>query len=184
MQILFLTGLCLMSLVFAVDLSIADISLMTWSIIICSLLILSYLYSGVTNNDVIVFESEIKIINRVPLFKRELSFSFSEIKEIKFRHDWTETFGKKMKPSILKYFLTNLLPSFFVPADYKWVEISCAKKYRFYCFGIEVDYYENEKPAFEDLFKLLHTKGVNVNWTNSTGIYYSQMKETAISKKD
>lgn len=152
------------------DFRLSSITMPVWIIIILFIFIISYLYTGLTNNDVLVANNSIEIVNRMPLFKKRISFQYDKIRLIKFRHEWTETFGESIKPLFLKYILTGWIAPFFFPTDYKWINVSADKDYIFYCFGIERDFFENEEPCFEDLFNELSKKGVNVRWTNNLDI--------------
>jgi hypothetical protein len=177
------TGLFYLLVFLTTDFRLTQISFSAWLIIFSAYAVLAYLYTGFTNNDILVFDDRIEIVNRLPLFKKHYRFQLDKIKSMKFRHEWTETFGKSIKPSFFKYIVTQLLAPCFFPADYKWIRVCADKDYKFYCFGIEMDYYDNEGPLFEDLFNQLAGKGVNVSWTDTTGIYYSQMTKNAENKK-
>jgi acyl-coenzyme A synthetase/AMP-(fatty) acid ligase len=92
------------------------------------------------------------------------------------------TFGRKIKPRVIKYIVTQWIAPFFFPPDYKWIKIHTNRTYKFYCFGIEMDYYENEtNTVFEELYKVLADKGVNVSWTDTTDSYYLQMTQNNVN---
>jgi hypothetical protein len=130
-----------------------------------------YVYAGLFNNDIQVDNTKIEIINTVPFFKKRISFDYSNIKIITLRHDWTETFGKTIKSKRLKYILSKLTQTF-LPYNYKWIKIETDKEHKFYCFGIDYDYYDNDGPLFEDVYKTLRRKHKSVRWTNDTDPYY------------
>ena len=130
-----------------------------------------YIYAGLFNNDILIDNAKIEIINNVPLFKKRISFDFSTIKTITLRHDWTETFGQRIKSRNLKYILLQLTRTLF-PYNYKWIKIETDKEYKFYCFGIDHDYYDNDGPLFEDVYKTLRRKHKSVKWTNDSDPYY------------
>jgi len=164
------------------DLRLTQITISGWLAIFLTYCILAYLYIGSTNNDILLFADRLEIVNRLPFFRKHHTFQLDKIKSVKFRHEWTETFGKSIKPNFLKYIVTQFLAPFFFPADYKWIRVSADKDYKFYCFGIEMDYYDNEGLLFEDLFNKLADRGVNVSWTDTSDVYYSQMTRNIENK--
>ncbi len=127
-----------------------------------------YFYIGLFNNDIKIDNTKIEIINRVPFFKKKISFNYSNIKTITLRHDWTETFGKNIKSKRIKFIFSQLTPLLF-PYNYKWIKIETDNEYKFYCFGIDYDYYDNECPSFEDIY---NTLSENINLSNG------QMKQS------
>ncbi len=177
-----LLGLLYLLLFVTTGYKLTQIKFSGWLIFILIYCTLTYLYAGLTNNDIILYTDRLDIVNRVPFFKKHHSFQLDNIKSVTFRHEWTETFGKNIKPNFLKYIVTQFLAPLFFPTDYKWIRVSADKDYKIYCFGIEMDYYDNKGPLFEDLFTKLSNKGVNVSWTDTTDIYYSQMTKNIESK--
>ncbi len=175
-------GLLFLLLFLTTNFRLTQITFSGWLIIFLTYCILAYLYTGFTNNDILLFDNKIEIVNKLPLFQKHQSFQLDEIKSVKFRHEWTETFGKNIKPNFLKFVVTQFLAPCFFPPDYKWIKITADKDYKFYCFSIEMDYYDNEGPLFEDLFTKLADKGVNVSWTDTSDIYYSQMTKNIKNK--
>jgi hypothetical protein len=133
-------------------------------ILVIPYVVVVYIYAGLFNNDIIITGTTLEIINSVPLFKKRILFELTSVKTITLRHDWTETIGNEIKQSTLRYCIKELVSVFF-PYNYKWIKIEAEKKYKFYCFGIDYDYYENEKPYFEDLYKELKNRQASVNWT-------------------
>jgi hypothetical protein len=136
-------------------------------------LLLLIIYSGICcvyvcifNNDVALFDDRVEIINRTPVLGKKHSFSFGDIEFVTFHHNWMETFAATIKPAFLQYIIKYTV-EIFAPANYKWIEIKSGKVQRFYCFGIESDYYENESEfVFENLFTAVSDKGVAVYWAN------------------
>ncbi|NOS90838.1 MAG: hypothetical protein HOP30_02845 [Cyclobacteriaceae bacterium] len=124
-----------------------------------------YFYAGLFNHDVVVHETGIEIVNRVPLFKKTTKFEFASIQSITLRHDWTETFGTNFRIPWIKSAAKELALLLF-PWDYKWIKIVTDQEYKFYCFGIEYDCYDNEGPVFEDLFSDLTKHYSHVKWTS------------------
>ena len=184
----FQTGLLLFLIYVALyiftDFHLTQISFLGWLLFFSLYLIIMYLYAGFTNNDILVFDDRLEIVNRIPLFKKRRVFRFENINSIKFRHQWQETFGSNIQPTFLQYVI-KFFPELFFPAHYKWIKIKANKEYKFYCFGIEMEYYENEKePVFEDIFQLLSLKGLDVCWTNNTDKYYQSMNESALKKNE
>ena len=134
-------------------------------------LVAIYCYAGLFNNDVIVNETGIEIVNRVPLFKKSRKFDFTSIQSITLRHDWTETYGRNIQTRWIKLMVKELALLVF-PWDYKWIKIVADKEYTFYCFGIEYDYFDNKGPLFEDLFSYLKKYHSQVQWAgiHKTGV--------------
>ncbi len=130
-----------------------------------------YCYAGLFNNDVIINETGIEIVNRVPLFKKSRKFDFTSIQSITLRHDWTETYGRNIRTRWINLIVKELALLVF-PWDYKWIKIATDKEYTFYCFGIEYDYFDNEGPLFEDLFSYLKNYHPQVQWAgiHKTGV--------------
>ena len=79
--------------------------------------------------------------------------------------------------------MTEFFVIAFFPYDYKWIKVKADKDYQFYCFGLEMDYYDNEGPHFEELFVTLAEKNIKVSWTDTSDIYYKQMTKNVESKK-
>jgi len=133
----------------------------------------AFIYSGMFNNDIIIKENSIQFVNNVPFFKKTTLIDFNDIETIILRHDWAETFGRNIKSSKIRYRIKEVASLFF-PYNYKWVKIKTYKgeNFRFYCFGIEYDYYDNKGSIFEDLYKHLRKKHKSVLWTNNTEEYY------------
>ncbi|SKC88349.1 hypothetical protein [Ohtaekwangia koreensis] len=123
-----------------------------------------YTYIGITNNDFIITDNALEVVGKVPLFKRRRRFLRQHIGLVLFRHDWTDTIGEGMKPRIFRLVVKEISQLLF-PFDYKWIEITTNHSFRFYCFGLEYNYFDNKGPLFEDLFKTLQAKDLNVKWT-------------------
>ncbi|HEY9048688.1 MAG TPA: hypothetical protein VIN08_22440 [Ohtaekwangia sp.] len=128
-------------------------------------LVLVYIYLGVTNHTFVFTDQTLEVENRLLFFRMRQSFPLRQIKQVLFRHDWTETAGKEIKIGIFRTAVRWTMHLFF-PFDYKWIEITTTRSFRFYCFGLDYDYFDNEGPLFEDLFKALKSRGIRVGWTN------------------
>lgn len=126
-----------------------------------------YSYLGITNNDFILTNDTLEVVGKVPLFRRRRKFLLYDINIAVFRHDWTDTVGVHIKPRILQFFVKEISQLVF-PFDYKWVEITTNHTFRFYCFGLQYNYFDNKGPLFEDLHKALRRKGIPVKWTKSS----------------
>ena len=132
--------------------------------------------TGIVNNDIVVFETKIEIVNRIPFFRKRTLFQYSEIKEITLRHDWTETLGSKIKSRRYRYVLKELA-QIVIPYNFKWIRFVTVREFKFYCFGIDYDYYDNKGPLFEDLYKELRKKHKFVMWTNEGSPFYARLKK-------
>ena len=184
----FLMTLCDLLIIYAIlyfttNFSLTDITILGWTLLIVIYVLICYLYAGLTNNNIIVFDNRLEIKNELPLFKKHKIFQFENIKSVTFRHEWTATLTSKINSKFIKLFVTEFTASWFFPTDYKWIKIESDKDYKFYCFGLEMNFYDNEEPYFEDLFHCLADKQINVSWTNTTDKYYSQMtKKVELNK--
>jgi hypothetical protein len=176
-------GLLYLTIFLASNFRLTQVTFLGWLIVVLMYSILSYLYVGLVNNDILLFDNRLEIVNRLPLFKKHKIFYFDKIIFVKFKHEWTETFGENIRPKPLRYIFKELLAPLFFPIDYKWIKIGVEKNYKFYCFGLTMDFCENEtEPVFEHLFIQLAEKGVNVSWTNTSDVYYSQMTKNLEDK--
>ncbi|MFY0630154.1 MAG: hypothetical protein JXR05_07210 [Flavobacteriaceae bacterium] len=147
-------------------------------IIVNILVLLVLLYALSVNNDIVLLENEIRIRKRLIFYNKQKSIDFKEIKKIQLKHDWTETIASKLKPSILKYILVEWILISLFPPDYKWIKIKTDKEtFKYFCFGIEYDQYNNPRPHFDDLYFDLAKRGINVEWTNDTDLYYRDLRK-------
>lgn len=178
-----LFGLLYLVLFLTTNFRLTQISFSGWLAIVVIYFVVSYLYAGLSNNSIFLFDNRLEVVNRLPFFRKHYTFQFDKIKSVKFRHEWTETFGRSIKPNFIRYILNEWIAQFLFPTDFKWIRISADKDYKFYCFGIEMDYYDNDGPLFEELFTKLLDKGVEVSWTDTSDIYYSQMTKNIENKK-
>lgn len=126
-----------------------------------------YSYLGITNNDFILTNDTLEVVGKVPLFRRRRRFLLYDINIALFRHDWTNTVGEDIKPRAFQ-FLVKEISQLVFPFDYKWIEITTSHTFRFYCFGLQYNYFDNKGPLFEDLHKALRAKGISVKWTRSS----------------
>ena len=136
-----------------------------------------------TNNDVIIHEE--KIIIQSSLFKnlRKRKFKIEAISEIIFKEDWTESSNKKSRfKTVLRFILNYFILMWFIPWEYKWIQIKTKdnKKFTYYCFGINYDFYENHKETlFEDLFLELAKRNIVVKWKSTNDIYFKGIQDKA-----
>lgn len=128
-----------------------------------------YSYLGITNNDFLLTDDTLEVVGKVPFFRRRRKFSLYDINLVLFRHDWTDTVGEDIKPRIVQFFVKEISQLLF-PFDYKWVEITTRHTFRFYCFGLSYNYFDNKGPLFEDLHKALRAKGIPVKWTRYASV--------------
>ena len=175
-----------LTLYFTLNFKLTQIGFLGWIIIVFAYSIIAYVYTGFTNNDILVFDNRIEIVNKMPLFKKQVAFYLNKIELVTFRHEWTETFGKNIKPKILKTLIKDWFVSFIFPWDYKWIKVKTDKEHKFFCFGLSMDYYDNDEIVFEDLFYELAKKQIKVTWTDTTENYYKQMtlKIEQLKKQD
>ncbi|NHN26274.1 hypothetical protein FIA58_011350 [Flavobacterium jejuense] len=109
-----------------------------------------------TNTDLILDEEEIVI--QSSLFKglRKRKFKIEHISEIIFKEEWTESSNKRSRfKTVLRFILNNFILMWFIPWEYKWIQIKTKnnEKFRYYFFGTNYDCYDNDKEIlFEDLF--------------------------------
>ncbi|MBA6316977.1 hypothetical protein [Cellulophaga baltica] len=170
--------------IFFTDLKIEIQKLEIWQWVLLGLItsLLMYFYLGITNNDVKLNKSQIEFRRKLFPFNRTTKFKLNEISKITMQHDWTDSILNDFKPKILKYFIIEWVLKLILAEDYKWLKIiSKGKSYKFYCFGLEHDYYDNPRPYFEDLFIELAKQGLNVNWTKNNDTYY---KELTVRKEE
>lgn len=137
--------------------------------------VLSYIYLGIVSHDFVVYNDRIEVLNRIPLFEKERAFYYKDIKLVFFRHEWTEELTEKFKLGIFGFLFKEMIIQSVIPPDYKWIKIVTDKPNKFYCFGLEFDYYDNKGPLIEDLFFKLYDYGVKVRWTNIELNYYASM---------
>lgn len=70
----------------------------------------------------------------------------------------------------------------FIPWEYKWIQIKTKnnKKFRYYCFGMNYDCYDNDKEIlFEDLFLALAKRNIVVKWNDTKDSYFKSIQEKA-----
>jgi hypothetical protein len=164
-----------------VSLNIGQITFLGWTVFILCIACIGWVYVGLTNNNIIVGGKEIKIVNTVPFFKKQIVIELKNIKHITFKHEWTEIF--ESNPKFKKIIWLDFLAMIVFPYDYKWIKIEAEKDYKIYCFGLEMDYYDNPSPHFEELFYNLANRKINVCWTKCNDDYYLKMNEFAKNKK-
>lgn len=146
-------------------------------IAVSTLIFLILVYALSVNNDIVLLDHQIIIRKRLLFYTKERFINFSEIEQIQLKHDWTETIASNLKPPFLKYILVEwILQTLFSP-DYKWIKVKTNKEtLKYFCFGIEYDYYDNPRPHFDDLYFDLAKRGIPVEWTNNTHLYYRELR--------
>ena len=178
---LFYVPVIFLILHWTIGFKLGEISLLGWTLFILPYTCICWTYLGLTNNNIIITEKEIKIVNTISFFKKETILEIEKIKSITFKHEWTEIFetnNRLKKISWLDFIAMSVFPY-----DYKWIRIIADKTYKVYCFGLEMDYYDNESPHFEELFYSIANKKIEVRWTNSVSNYYVGMNQYAENKK-
>ena len=136
-----------------------------------------------TNNDLIIDEEEIVI--QSSLFKglRKRKFKIEDISEIIFKEEWAEpSKGKSYFTIIMNYILINFIVIWFLPWEYKWIQIKTKdnKKFRYYFFGMNYDCYDNyNEILFEDLFIALAKRNIVVKWNSTKEMYFKSIQEQA-----
>jgi hypothetical protein len=158
-----------------------NLEIWKWALFGISIIVMSYTYISLTNNDIKLDQNTIEFERKLFPFKRTVNFNLKDVLEITMQHDWTDTILENLKPKFLKYLIVEWVLKMILAEDYKWVKITTSEKsYKFYCFGLEHDYYDNPKPYFEDLYLELAKHQLNVNWTKNNDIYYKGITETKI----
>ena len=126
--------------------------LIPWQISIFEMIIVYLLLFVIqiflTNNDLIIHKKEIVI--QLSIFKslRKRKFKIEDISEMIFKEDWTESSNKKSRfKTTIRFLLNNFILMWFIPWEYKWIQIKTKenKKIIYYCFGMNHDFYENQK---------------------------------------
>ena len=152
-----------------------------WGIIIIYvfLFILQIFY---TNSDLKIEEKEIIIQSSLIKGGRKKKFKKDEIKEIIFKDEWSETFMNKKYNSIIRIVFVDFFLVWFIPWEYKWIQIETNKNQRFkyYFFGMNYDFYDNAgEVLFEDMFIELAKRNIKVRWNSTKDIYFEGIQERA-----
>jgi hypothetical protein len=135
-----------------------------------------------TNSDFKIEENEIIIQSSLIKGVRKKRFKKEEIKEIIFKDRWSETFMDKKYGSIVRYIFLNFFLMWFIPEEYKWIQIETDKnkRFRYYFFGMNYDFYDNsEEVLFEDMFIELAKKNIKVRWNSTKNIYFEGLQKNA-----
>ena len=136
------------------------------------------IYLSLTNTDIKILENEIEFKGRLLLSRKKTKFSLGEISEIIMKHDWTETTLADFKPKFLKYIIVEWILKTVRNEEAKWIKVKTkGGEYKFNCYGIEYDCYDNPKPHFEDLYFDLAKLNLEVNWTENNDLYYKDLKK-------
>lgn len=146
-------------------------------ILLAALSILILIYAISVNNDIIIGEDKIIIRKRLIFYEKKKSINIADVQGILLKHDWTETVASKLKQPLLRYFFVELILQTLFPPDYKWIKIKTnSETVKYFCFGLEYDYYDNPRPHFDDLYFDLARRGINVEWTNDSDPYYQDLR--------
>lgn len=141
-----------------------------------TLLIITYL--SLTNTDIKILGNEIEFNGTLLMSKNKTKFSLDEISEITMKHAWTETVLDDFKPRFLKYIIVEWILKTIRNEEAKWIKVKTKKgEYKFNCYGIEYDSYDNPKPHFEDVYFDLAKLNLDVNWTENNHFYYEDLKK-------
>lgn len=135
-----------------------------------------------TNSDLKIEENEIIIQSSLIKGVRKKRFKKEEIKEIIFKDQWSETFMDKKYGSIVRYIFLNFFLMWFIPEEYKWIQIETDKnkRFRYFFFGMNYDFYDNsEEVLFEDMFIELAKKNIKVRWNSTKNIYFEGLQKNA-----
>ena len=155
-----------------------ELSSDNWLLVgICAtLFIITYL--SLTNTDIKILENEIEFNGKLLLSKKKTKFSLHEISEITMKHDWTETVLSDFKPKFLKYIIVEWILKTVRNEEAKWIKVKTKSgEYKFNCYGIEYDCYDNPKPHFEDIYFDFAKLNLEVNWTENNELYYKDLKK-------
>ncbi|RFS17058.1 hypothetical protein [Emticicia sp. C21] len=168
---------------YLLDIRLSEISPLSWRIMLLLYFLACYIYIGISNNDIVLYDDRLEIISKIPFFKKHWSFPLAEIKSVQFRHDWTETIWQPIKPvflAVIVKLLYDCILSFLLPHNYKWIKVIADREYKFYCFGLEMEHYDSQMPTtFDELFYDLANKKVKVSWTDDSEPYYDSMNREA-----
>ena len=168
---------------YLLDFTFSQISPLTWWIILLLYFSACYCYIGISNNDIVLYDDRLEIISKIPFFKKHQSFPLAEIQYVQFRRDWTDTIWQPINSvflGVLVKLLSDYILSFLLPFNYKWIKVTTDREYRFYCFGLEMEYYDSQMPTtFDELFYDLANKKVKVRWTDNSEPNYAFMNREA-----
>jgi hypothetical protein len=151
-------------------------------IIICYLCFL-FVQIFFTNNDLSIKKKTLTVQSTLFDGIRHRTFEKNQIKEIIFKDEWASRLqgGNNWWSSILLMLLTFVI-GLFIPPDYKWLTIVTKdnKRYTYYFFGIEYDYYDNAGDLlFEDVFRETAKSGVRVRWRSIKDDYFKHLQKNA-----
>ena len=156
-----------------------ELNLYYWIVIGLSIILFIITYLSLTNTDIKISKNHIEFKGKLLLSKKKVTFSLNEISEITLKHDWTATALTNFKPEFLKYLIVEWLLKTIRNEEAKWITVKTKNRdYKFYCFGIEYDCYNNPKPHFEDLYFELSKLNLIVNWTENNDLYYQDLKNS------
>ena len=155
-----------------------ELSSYNWMVIGIFITLCIIIYLSLTNTDIKILGNEIEFNGKLLLSKKKTKFSLDEISEITMKHDWTETVLAEFKPRFLKYIIVEWVLRTIRNEEAKWVKVKTKKgEYKFNCYGIEYDCYDNPKPHFEDLYFDLAKLNLEVNWTENNDLYYKDLEK-------
>ncbi len=155
-----------------------ELSLYNWIIIGASITFFIITYLSFTNTDIKILENEIEFNGKLLLSKQKTKFNLDEISEIIMKHDWTDTILTDFKPKFLKYIFVEWVIKTARNEEAKWIKVKTKNgKYKFNCYGIEYDSYDNPKPHFEDLYFFLAKLNLEVRWTENHDLYYKDLEK-------
>lgn len=133
------------------------------------LLIIIYVYLYVTSYDITIDSDKLVIGKSFKLFYYfggEKTFKVNEIENITTLSCMVNVIEEKVRFAPFAFIIQLVLPYFI--NEYKWIKIKTHDRvYKFYCMGIEYDYFDNQHPTFEDLYLSLAKKGINVKWSHN-----------------
>ena len=152
-------------------------------IIICYLCFL-FVQIFFTNNDLIIKKKTVAIQSTLFDGVRHRTFEKNQIKENIFKEEWeweSRLGGDNWWSFVPLIILTSFTALFFSP-DYKWLTIVTKdnRRYTYYFFGIEYDYYDNAGDLiFEDVFIETAKSGVRVRWRSIKDDYFKHLQKNA-----
>jgi hypothetical protein len=155
-----------------------ELSSFNWILIGIFTIVFIITYLSLTNTDIKILKNEIKFSGKLLLSKKNTKFSLDEIIEITMKHDWAETVLADFKPKFLKFIIVEWILKTARNEEAKWIKVKTKSgDYKFYCYGIEYDCYDNPKPHFEDLYFEFAKLNLEVNWTENNDVYYKNLKQ-------
>lgn len=135
------------------------------------------------NNDLEFFDKTIcirlSVLRRFSFAKKQ--FPLEEIEEVVFREERYEYWSEGSSRS-LRYWVREFILEYYLPTDYKWLQIRMkdGRRHTYYFFGLDYDdAYSGESKGFISLFLEFARRGIDVRWRSTKSYYYKERQEFA-----